>query len=936
MKKVSFVNLFKIGGVLLIVGVALSITGLDYFLSSRDFARHSEKMRASYIKDQKLVVKQEVERVMDMIDFEKSKREQVTKEKIKAQVDQAFAIAGNIYKQNRQSKSELEIQQMIVDALRDIRFAGGSGYFFMLQDDGMASLFADKPELEGQNFSNMRDVHGKYVVKDLINIVHHDGEGFYEYFWTKPGEEGGNHKKISFVRGFAPYSWLIGTGLYVDDVEHQMKEDLLETIGQIRFGKNRNGYIFVVSYDGVTLMNDTQRDFIGKSAWDIVDPDGVKIIQEERRAVENPDGDYIYYRFNKPSAHTLSPKTSFVKGVADWQWMVGAGVYLDDVDVEIASLQTDLRLRKQQMALYFLVIVFIIIVLTFFLFNRLTTRFKKDLDLFISFFNRAAFSDEPIDRDLVFLSELDHMARNANKMLADKIKVQEELNIFKIFAESSSQGMGWADIHGNCVYFNKVLGALIGERDLSEGVGKNVVNSYYSPADQKKLRDEVFPYVLAHGSWSGELMVQKGSDDFTPTQNSVFVINDKNGKPLYFANVVTDISELKRVEQENKRVQRKLFQAKKMESVGLMAGGVAHDLNNILSGIVGYPELLLTKLPEDSELRPSLEAIQDSGQRAAAVVADLLTVARGVASKREPKDIHVLIQEYLHSPEAEKLQTLNQGVRCDLQFDADFSIVQCSSLHVKKCIMNLVVNAYEAIAEVGTVCISTFNHNVTEHEGETLKLESGKYIVVCVDDTGAGIQKRDLDHIFEPFYSKKEMGRSGTGLGLSVVWNTMDDHDGRVFVENSGHGTCFKLFFSVIEASVITMSSSPLDLTTQGHEFVLVVDDEAQLRELSCQMLSSLGYEVASVGSGELAVEYIRDTAVDVVVLDMLMEPGMNGYETYSEILKIQPEQKAIVVSGFSASHDVQATLELGACIFVEKPYSLADLGQALNVCLGR
>jgi len=385
---------------------------------------------------------------------------------------------------------------------------------------------------------------------------------------------------------------------------------------------------------------------------------------------------------------------------------------------------------------------------------------------------------------------------------------------------------------------------------------------------------------------------------------------------------------------ERKDLENRLNRAQKMEAIGMMASGVAHDLNNILSGIISYPELLLLQLPESSQLRQPLEAIQESGKRAATVVADLLTVARGAASTREPHDVNSLIQEYLKSPEYVKLKSLYPNVTCVNRFTAARSTVSCSPVHVKKCIMNLVTNSAEAAMESGTITISTENHTVDTTTSAHLGISPGDYVVINVEDTGPGISNDDLKHIFEPFYSQKVMGRSGTGLGLAVVWNTMEDHGGKVLVNSSKKGTCFQLFFSVSsEKEPLPASSENMVTGRRGNESeqILVVDDEVHLRDIASQMLENFGYNVHTVSSGEKALKFIKENKVDLIVLDMLMEPGMNGRHTYEEILKLCPDQKAVVASGFSESEDVKATLRLGAGGFIKKPYSMNQLGRAVR-----
>jgi CheY-like chemotaxis protein len=378
-----------------------------------------------------------------------------------------------------------------------------------------------------------------------------------------------------------------------------------------------------------------------------------------------------------------------------------------------------------------------------------------------------------------------------------------------------------------------------------------------------------------------------------------------------------------------------LHRAQKMEAIGLMAGGVAHDLNNILSGIVSYPELLLLELPEESTMREPLFAIQESGQRAAAVVNDLLTVARGAATVRKPYDLNLLIREYLDSPEYEKLKSLNPKMTCEERLLAEDAVISCSPMHIKKTVMNLLINAVESLENGGEILVLTTNLQVRDSSAMQQKLNPGLYVVLTVQDNGSGIAAKDLEHIFEPFYTRKKMGRSGTGLGLSVVWNTVQDHKGKIFVESSDKGTRFQLYFPVIrEKRTDQPRQSEEVVSPVNGETILVVDDEPQLRDIACQMLTRLGYNVDSVSSGELALRFLADNSVDLIVIDMQMEPGMNGRETYEKIISLFPGQRAIIASGYSESDEVRAALELGVAGFIKKPYSLDELGRSVREAL--
>lgn len=381
--------------------------------------------------------------------------------------------------------------------------------------------------------------------------------------------------------------------------------------------------------------------------------------------------------------------------------------------------------------------------------------------------------------------------------------------------------------------------------------------------------------------------------------------------------------------------QQQLHRAQKMEAIGMMAGGVAHDLNNILTGITGYPELLLLQLPKDSKLRPSIEAINDSGKRAAAVVTDLLTVARGVAVSKVTANMNTLVREYFESPECKELRGTHQHIQYKLDLAEGLPNLSCSPIHIKKCIMNLVTNAAEATNRPGTVTISTTTVVPDQQWAEENGLPQVECIVLSVADTGSGIPRENLEHIFEPFYTKKVMGRSGTGLGLAVVWNTVEDHGGKIFVESSDKGTRFQLYFPASTQNDIIPPEDDVPHENIGNnERILVIDDEPVLRDITCQMLRALGYTVDSVSSGELAVEFLKDNPTDLLLIDMLMDPGMNGLETYKKALELSPGQKAIIISGFSENDAIETAIGLGAGAFIKKPYSMELLGRAVKKVL--
>jgi two-component system cell cycle sensor histidine kinase/response regulator CckA len=390
--------------------------------------------------------------------------------------------------------------------------------------------------------------------------------------------------------------------------------------------------------------------------------------------------------------------------------------------------------------------------------------------------------------------------------------------------------------------------------------------------------------------------------------------------------VATDVTAMKEMEA---RLQR----AQKMEAIGTLAGGVAHDLNNILSGLVGYPELLLMDLPEGSETRTIVETIKKSGEHAAAIVQDMLALARRGVAVTGVIGLNRIIEDYLASPELARLKSIHPqvSIRSDLA-PSVFNVVG-SQAHLGKTVMNLITNAAEAMPDGGEIRLSTGNCYMDNpmHGFETVP--EGEYVRLRVADTGIGIPSQDLEKIFEPFYTKKQMGRSGTGLGMAVVWGTVKDHGGFIDARSiEGQGTVFDLYFPITRADEDrSVEELPIDRYRGNGESVLVVDDIKEQRDLAAFMLKRLDYRVDTVPSGEAAVEYVRETTVDILVLDMIMTPGMDGLDTYRRILAASPGQKAIITSGFSESDRVLETQALGAGRYIKKPYRMEEIGMALR-----
>jgi signal transduction histidine kinase/ActR/RegA family two-component response regulator len=410
---------------------------------------------------------------------------------------------------------------------------------------------------------------------------------------------------------------------------------------------------------------------------------------------------------------------------------------------------------------------------------------------------------------------------------------------------------------------------------------------------------------------------------------------EKRNDELLEANLLLrcEIAERVRAEEERKKFENRLRDAEKLEAIGTLAAGVAHDLNNILVGVVGYPDLLLKILPSQSPERDAIETIKKSGMKAAAIINDMLTLARRRIESTDVISLNTVVTEYCASPEFETLKQFHPMVAVEICTEPKLNNIRGSFFHLSRVIMNLVSNAAEAMPDGGRISISTENRQVCNQQGWHEEIKEGDYAVLCIEDTGAGIRAEDLERIFEPFYSKKKMGRSGTGLGMAVVWGSVKDHSGYIDISSiEGKGTKFTLYFPTTEEKTAPVQAPfpRTDLRGRG-ESILVVDDVQEQRETISRILRELGYSVQAFGSGEEAIEYLRCASADLLILDMLMEPGIDGFETYKRIVELHPGQKAIIISGYAETARLREALGSGVGRYIKKPFLVDEISLAVK-----
>ncbi|MFH2130922.1 MAG: cache domain-containing protein, partial [bacterium] len=920
--KLSLASILLINTVLITV-FALGLIGYLWISQERErFSKEEENLRRDYISSQKQFLKREVAHAIRVITYTKDQIEVRLKESLKSRVYEAYSIADSIWRANRGHKSDGEIITMIRDALKAIRFNHGRGYYFATRVDGTVMIFADRPGEEGKNYWNNKDSNGKYFVREMSRLVSEETEGFIMYTMTKPNSMGSAFPKMAFVKRFQPYDWYIGTGEYLDDFEMLFKQDVLKLLQKMEY--EGGGYIFAGQWDGVTLSGPA----LGKNMIDVTDLNGVKIVQELIR-VSKQGGGYVSYVMPSLDGKRHAPKISYVEGFVDWQWYIGAGTYVDEIDAVIAEKR--LQLEKQirhKISTVVIILVFCLIIIAV-IARVLSSRIHSNILSLTDFFETSATSFIPMDERKLNFPEFSRLAGSANRMIEERNEagkaLQESEEQMRVILSSVKIGIVIIDPE-NCQIIRlnphaakminlaeaeivgKTCNRFICPRSEDQCPLKNVQN-FESHADQHLLSatGELIPIIKSFariqlkgkehflesfiditelkarekeiqdlrnylrsiidsmpsaiiGVDAAGNVTQSNAESETitgispagafglPWQNllsslpidlSAIEAAIKNNKPFKIQNMkLQGSAEIKHLDvtvyplistsdngaviriddvSERERLNELLIQTEKMMSVGGLAAGMAHELNNPLGGILQgiqniqrrlSPDLASNQAParelgidltslqeymERREIHSFIRGIQDSGKKAAEIISNMLHFSRKSESQMAQTNVVELIENTIEMAGKDydlKKKYDFRNIIIVREFDSGLPLISCNRTEIEQVVLNLLRNATQAMIEQKPV----------EPPRITIRLlEDGHQVRIEVEDNGPGIDEAVRNRIFEPFFTTKAPGH-GTGLGLSVTMGIIEAHHGAITMDSTtGVGTTVTVFLPEAE-----------------------------------------------------------------------------------------------------------------------------------------
>jgi len=1007
------------------------------------FQTNLQEMHNQRIDERKKQLQSTVDDVVSYVEFMRNQTETRTRQILKSRVNEAHHLASHLYKQFG-SSSPAELEELIKESLRSLRFNDDRGYYFATRLDGVEQLCTTCTSLEQKNIIDLQDSQGRYVIRDMIDLVSRQGEGYYDYTWGKPATAGLDHRKLSYIKLFKPLNWVFGTGEYLEDVERDLKRESLNRIKDIRYDKDN--YIFVGTWDGNILAGPAT----GSNMLETVDLNGIKIVRELIKLARDRGGFLEYVMPGLGDKRPL-PKISYVKGVSDWQWYIGTGTYIADIELaEVRHRQEAVQSLIRNIAIICVILAMLWLIVLI-LISRFNTRVQAMLDTCTRFFKHDTASTEPqASLETITIQEFRDLALAAEKIISDRngaiVSLSEKSAELERYFQLSLDLLCIATQEGYFVRVNpeweKVLGYstvelqsirfldLVHPEDKPETVKaltvlhkqRNMINfenrfrckdsSYrwiewrsrpqgdliYATArdiTQRKqgeleleksnatfrnvvqcspmgihlyeVRDnqliltganpaadqlltmnhsrfinlpieEIFPSLqeteipqrlqraAEHGeSWQTERLVYKNNALKAAFELFIFQLS-----PGRVAVLFNDIAPRKLAEEEQERLQMQLTQAQKMESVGRLAGGVAHDFNNMLGVILGSSELALRQLSPDQPVYTGLQSIRKAAEKSADLTRQLLAFARRQTVSPQNLDLNKTV--------AGMLSMLQRLIGEDIELvwlpGTNLQAVHMDPSQIDQILVNLCVNARDAIGYAGRITIETrmtvIDENYCRDRAECIP---GDYVQLSINDNGMGMDKDTIAHIFEPFFTTKSTGR-GTGLGLATVYGIIKQNNGYVYVySETGIGTTLNIYLpTVVGTSGAAAAMQDEESSPTGNETVLLVEDELQLLDLTRHMLEESGYRVLSASSPAeaIALAHADDLRLDLLLTDVVM-PEMHGKELAEKLAGKHPHLKTVFMSGYTADVIAQHGLLKKDISFLQKPFSSARLLRKLR-----
>ena len=829
------------------------------------------------------------------------------REMIRGLTDTACSLLDQCAAQASGGKLSLkDAQARAMSIISKLRYGPeGKDYFWINDMHPRMIMHPYRPDLDGKDLSNYADPKGKHLFLEFVKTVQDNDAGYVDYMWQWKDDPDHIVPKISYVKGFEPWGWIIGTGIYVEDVRTEIASITRRMI-LIFFGIL--AIIFLLSLYAIwqTVKTERQRKeaengllrsekmfrTLGEDA-----PFGISMLSPDLRF------EYLNPKFTEIFGYTKEDlpdkETWFEKAYPDESYREKV------IDTWRGDLVENAGVEEIKPRVF-------------------TVKCKDGQDKIIHF-RAVALQD---GRQLLTYEDITEKAKmektlkeNERKYINLYEKSKRAEALYRSLLDSSADAIITYDLEGKAQFvspaFTHIFGWTFGEIE-----GGRIP---FMPESEREKTMAIIHDLVEYGKACHAFRTKRSTKDGRLLDVSISAsrYDDHEGNPSGLLVILRDISDKKRLEAQLQHAQR-------MESIGTLAGGVAHDFNNLLMAVQGNASLILLNKDSDHPDYKKIKNIEKQVQRGASLTKRLLGFARGGKYEVTPTNLNEIIRA-----STKMFARTKKEIAINSKYQEKIWAVEADQGQIEQVLLNLFVNAWQAMSGGGNLFVETENLVLNADDVRSLEIKPGRYVKISVSDTGVGIDASIRERIFDPFFSTREVGK-GTGLGLASSYGIIRNHGGIIDVKSEkGKGSTFDIYLPAAKSKVIDQRSEVSEDIKPGTETILLVDDEEIIIDVSPEMLTELGYEVLTAKSGEEALEQYRinKDKIDLVILDMIM-PGMGGGETYDRLKQIDPEITVLLSSGYSIDGQATEILKRGCNGFIQKPFNIEILSKKIREIL--
>ncbi len=901
-------------------------------LETRRFKKQSEEIRDRFVNSRMDVAKDEVTRAIGFINYNRSLSEERMKSGLKQRVDEAWAIASNIYEENKATKSRSDIEKLIKDAIRPIRFSNDRGDIFIYTTNGVSVLLPRSRHRENIPSLDYRDQHGNYVVRNEVELLRQVDQGFIHYY--APGKDNAGDSvllKSSYVRRFAPFNWYLGSRDYLEDFEADMKERILEYLSKIRYGND--GYLFVNTIDGKALITNGVKHLWPQDIRNSKDTNWIQVYQKQVDIYNTSGSGFIEYQFRRLLSEDFETKISYLGTVKEWGWIVGTGFYENEVESFIRENRKLMEAQIRSTITHIVLSLLVVLIFIWLVSRWISRKFAQGFAIFNLHFRKAGLESIEMNQENLVFSEFRELAESVNAMTEElnnaRKSLVKERSLLRSLIDSSPDFIFFKDLNSNFVGCNKAFADYIGieEREL---IGRNDYDFFpkeaadkYHQFDRQIIADHI---PVRSEEWI------TFSDGSRRLMDTLKVLNfDSAGNPIGIVAISRDISEKEEIQQKYIKAKEKAEEADRLKTAFL--ANMSHEIRTPMNSIIGFSNLLTEEdlTPEDKA--EFIRHINHGSETLLSLIDDIIDIAKIEAGQLmvtfEPYNLREMMDELYHT-HAELLKRKGKE-QVNLVLESEQlpggDVILTDPFRLKQVMTNLLVNAVK-FTEKGSI---TYGYKV-----------SGEFLHFFVRDTGIGISSEGIKVIFERFRQDNRYGikhQGGTGLGLAISRHIVQLLGGDISVTSSpGEGALFSFLIPYNAYTAYTDISSEKrrgrDSTFAmdwSSKTILVVEDMESHYNYIRSALMRTGLNMVRVSNGQESIEScLNDHQIDVVLMDVNL-PDMDGYTATRKIKAHRPGIPVIAQTAYNLPGEEKRSREAGCDAYISKPVKLKILLDVLG-----